>query len=288
MRNVTEALASLSKSRKPLILADVSPPRGGSPEDLNPITAMRPDFYCVAYAPGRGVRPDPVSCAAVLATHTGIPSVVNLATRDMNALALSNFVLGAHVLGIRSIVVLGGDDFSRRDLQWVQAVRHLKPTELIRLIQALKTGKDFRGASLASPISTAVGATIDLGRGVEKEAALAIKKAGAGAGFFITQPIYSTDVLKQLRDAFTAGGRDLPPILAGVDVPTLDGVTYSSMPETVQADLQRGRSGVDIALEAAHRLAGAGVQGLYVVAPIKKGGARDYAAAAAVIDALRK
>src|SRR5262245_45384558 len=116
MRNVIEALAE--RDGRPLILADVSPPRGGYAEDLNPITAMRPDFYCVAYAPGRGVRPDPVSAAAVLSSRTGIPSVVNLATRDMNALALSNAVLGAHVLGIRSVIALGGDNFSKRDAQW--------------------------------------------------------------------------------------------------------------------------------------------------------------------------
>ncbi|GIW08296.1 MAG: methylenetetrahydrofolate reductase [Dehalococcoidia bacterium] len=286
--SIAAALAARPAGAPPLVIADFSPPRGADLLDLRGGDELVPDYFCVAYAPGRAVRPDPFSVAVALRARTGRPSVVNLATRDANVLALSNALLGGHLLGVRDVVALAGDDFGPRDAGLVQAVRQITPTGLIRLIVQLNAGLDFRGARLRSPTQFSVGATVDLGRGVEREARLARRKVEAGAMFLITQPIYEVEQWRAFLDAYMATSDPaLPPVLIGIDVPAAGGVTFSSIPAWVQRDLDAGRSGADIALEVAARFRALDVPGFYVVPTILKGGARDYAAAAPVISALR-
>src|SRR3712207_6051690 len=76
--------------RRPLVACDVSPPRGAEIDTLPRIAAIRADLYCVAYAPGRAVRLDSLAMATVLRAATGRGTIWNLATRDMNKLALQN------------------------------------------------------------------------------------------------------------------------------------------------------------------------------------------------------
>src|SRR5207245_1252503 len=107
---------------------------------------------------------------------TGRGVLFNLATRDMNLLALQNHLLGAAALGIPNVVVLRGDDFSRRDQSLVQAVHGVTPTRLIASVVQLGAGTEFRGGSLASAPTLCVGATLDLSRGIEAEARLTSRK----------------------------------------------------------------------------------------------------------------
>ncbi|MFN8532255.1 MAG: methylenetetrahydrofolate reductase [Dehalococcoidia bacterium] len=281
-------LAGRSTGAPPILISDFSPPRGANLLDLRGGDEISPDYYCVAYAPGRAVRPDPFAVAAALRARTGRPSIANLATRDANVLALSNTLMGAYLLGVRDVVVLAGDEFGGRDLSLVQAVRQVSPTGLIRQIVRLNEGIDFRGAKLLAPTSFSVGATVDLGRGVEHEVVLARRKIEAGAMFLLTQPIYDAELFERFVLAYAeSGGPDLPPVVVGIDVPATGSVSFAAVPEWVKRDLAAGRTGAEIALEVATGLRPFGVPAYYVVPTILRGGARDYAGAAPVIEALR-
>lgn len=287
--DVLNALRQRTPDAPPVVLVDFSPPRGADLAQLEAAGVLAPDFFCVAYAPGRAVRPDPFSVALALQQRRGIPSVVNLSTRDSNALALSNALLGAHLLGIRSVVALAGDDFGAKDRErGLKTVRELTPTGLLALIREMNAGRDLRGLKLTSPTSFAIGATVDLSRGIAHEARLARRKVEAGAAFLLTQPIYDPADYQAFVEALQTGGGDVPPMILGLDVPSASGVTFSSVPEWVQRDLNAGRSGADVALEAGAKLVDAGVPGLYVVPTILKGGARDYAGAVPVIEAAKR
>ncbi|MCL6647977.1 MAG: methylenetetrahydrofolate reductase [Chloroflexi bacterium] len=287
--SLAAALAARPPAAPPLILADFSPPRGAELVDLRGADELRPDYYCVAYAPGRAVRPDPVAVAVALKARTGLPAVVNLATRDANVLALSCSLLGAHLLGIRDVVVLAGDDFSARDAAFVQPVRHLTPTQLLRLIGDLNRGVDFRGSKLLAPTHFSFGATVDLSRGIEREVRLVKRKVEAGAMFLLTQPIYHEEEYHAFLAAYAAsGGPPLPPLLVGIDIPAAGAVTFTALPETIRRQLEAGRSGADLASEQGARFRALGVAGFYVIPTILRGGGRDYAGAAPVIEALRR
>ncbi len=63
-----------------------------------------------------------------------------------------------------------------------------------------------------------------------------------------------------------------------------DGIIFSSVPEQVRRELDQDRSGIDIALELYQRFREAGLNNIYLVPPIRRGGARNYAAAQEVLD----
>ena len=83
-------------------------------------------------------------------------------------------------------------------------------TGLISGIRALNSGLDFRGSRLQAPTNFCIGASVDLGRGLESEARLAQRKVSAGAEFLITQPVFSVSQAGEFSQAFrAAAGEEL-------------------------------------------------------------------------------
>jgi hypothetical protein len=63
---------------------------------------------------------------------------------------------------------------------------------------------------------------------------------------------------------------------------------FGEVPAEMKRQLEKGRSGAEIALELLHSLMDAGCDAFYVIPPILKGGDKDYTAAAEVIEAIKK
>ena len=273
---------------KPVVICDFSPPRGSDPALLSGAQSVSPDFISVAYGPGKAVRLDPVVAAHAIKQRTGRDVIFTLATRDMNRLATQNHLLGAGLLGLENVIVVGGDVFTERDLAVVKDVRDFRPTELVASIKSMNEGVDFRGLKLRTPTDFCVGATIDLGRGIEREARLTHAKVLAGADFLITQPVYDVGQFERFRDAYqAAAGGPLPaPVFWGLQVLDARGLVFGDVPPQIVEELEGGREGVDIAVDLLEGFLAAGMTNIYLVPPIFRGGLRDYEAAQRVIDAL--
>ena len=267
-----------ARTGRPAFICDYSPPRSGRPEDV-PAPPQSADFVSAAYNPGRAVRMNPIAAAAVLRDHHGADPIFTLATRDINRLALESLLLGAQALGLENVIVVAGDPFGARDS--ASPVYDYRPTELIAAIANLNTGSDHRGSNLRAPTDFCVGATVDLGRGIESEARLAVRKVAAGAHFLITQPVFDPEDVARFADAYTqtAGTSISIPIFYGVGLMEPSGVSFVDVPEHITRDLAAGRPGIDIALEVWEGLWSAGATDCYLVPPIRRNGARNYAAA---------
>ena len=265
---------------KPCIICDYSPPRSGH-LDLAPLLVLSVDFISVAYNPGRSVRAHSVMAAAAIRERTGRDVVFTLATRDMNQLALQSQLLGAQMLGLENVIVVQGDPFSKPEFPPLTTNNDLRPTELIAAVKAMNRGLDFRGARLGQPTDFCVGATVDLGRGIRREAVLAHRKVTAGAEFLITQPIFDVRDASRFAEAYgTIAGHEPPgPVFFGLQVPAKDGISFASVPGWVREQLEAGRSGVDLAAGLYREFRAAGLHDVYLVPPIRRGGARDYEAA---------
>ncbi len=267
-------------------ICDFSPPRGaqaGAIEDAKLLSQA--DFLSVAYLPGRVPRVDSAMLGAAIQQRAGIDVVFNLATRDMNKLAMQGHLIGAQMLGLENVVVVKGDDFSEKDQARVKDVSDYTPTHLLRAIGAMNDGKDFKNLNLREKTDFCIGATIDPNRDVELEAALTARKAAAGTEFFITQPIWAPQEIEKFHQTYarTAGENLTQPIFWGVQIFEQGGVIFSNIPDWVRADLDKGRAGTDIALQVLAELRAAGINTVYLVAPIIKGGARKYEAAQEVL-----
>ena len=264
---------------RPGFICDFSPPRSGSISEVRRAD-IPADFISVAYNPGRAVRANSAMLAAAISRETGKETVFTLATRDMNRLAIQSLLLGAQMLGLENVVVVQGDQFNDRD-RALLAVNGYRPTELIAGIRAMNEGTDFRGSNLREPTAFCVGATLDLGRGIDNEAELAVRKVEAGADFLMSQPIFDPEDAHRFLESYEqqAGAALSVPVFWGLQILEQGGVLFSSVPEGVRADLEAGRSGVEIAAELYGRFREEGLSDVYLMPPIRRGGARDYAAA---------
>ncbi len=261
------------------IICDFSPPRSG---DSNVVeqAQLDVDFISVAYNPGRAVRANSAMLAAAI-QRSGKDTVFTLATRDMNKLAVQSLLLGAQMLGVQNVVVVQGDPFNERDRRRVASVNDYQPTGLIAAISQMNQGQDFREGNLREPTDFCIGAAVDLGRGIEEEAQLAVRKVRAGAMFLITQPIFDVDHVARFRESYGyhAGKAGTLPIYFGLQILEQDGVLFSSVPDSARSELEGGRSGPDIALELYQKFQEARLNNIYLMPPIKRGGARNYEAA---------
>ncbi len=272
-----------------VFVCDFSPPRSADTGSLEQAKGIDADFICVAYNPGRAVRVDSAMLAYAIKAHTGKGVIFNLSTRDMNKLALQSHLLGAQMLGLENVMVLKGDSFTGRDLARVKDVSDFSSTGLVKALESMNRGVDFRGSNLKAATDFCIGASIDLGRGIEKEAALTRSKASSGARFFLTQPVFSTAEVAAFHQAYhTLSGEEISqPVFFGLQVLVKDGVIFSSVPEGMKQDLDKGRDGTDIALELLRDFLDFGIKRIYLVPPILRGGARDYEAAQKVLEAAK-
>ena len=276
-----------SESRDgPVTICDFSPPRGADPTLLYGARSVDTDFLCVAYSPGKAVRVDSIIAAHVIKQEIGKDVVFTLATRDMNKLAIQNHLLGASLLGLDNVIVVGGDSFTERELTVVKNVSDFTSTGLITAIKAMNQGIDYKELKLRSATDFCVGATIDLGRGTKREARLTHRKALAGADFFITQPVYHLEQVERFQESYesVAGERFSIPIFLGLQVLDAKGLIFGEVPESIKQDLENGREGTDIAIELLHQFVAGGITNIYLIPPIFRGGLRDYEAAQRVLE----
>lgn len=268
-----------------IFLCDFSPPRAGDPQLLEEAAALDVEFISIGYNPGRSVRADSAMLAAAIKQRVGKEVMFTLATRDMNKLALQSHLLGAQLLGLENVMVVRGDPFSERDLALAKEVGDFKPTELIAAIAAMNQGLDYRGTRLPAGTDFCIGASADLGRGIEKEARLVRRKVQAGAHFLVTQPIFDVADAERFRDGYgTISSEPLTvPVFFGLQVLEQDGVIFSSVPQRVRDELDRGRSGVEMALDLYQKFQESGIHNIYLVPPIRRGGIRNYGAAREVL-----
>jgi hypothetical protein len=154
----------------------------------------------------------------------------------------------------------------------------------------MNAGTDYKGSRLRYPTDCCIGASIDVSRGVAREARLTQRKVQAGAQFFLTQPIFDPVEIGAFQQAYAAlGGTEMTqPIFWGVQILAKDGVLFSSVPHAVRRELEAGRPGTDIALVLLRHGFDAGVRTIYLILPILRGGARQYEAAQAVLAEARR
>jgi 5,10-methylenetetrahydrofolate reductase len=279
---------SYEATGRPCFICDFSPARSGDPRQVDQ-AGIEADLIAVAYNPGRAVRANSVMLAAAIKNKLGKESSFTLATRDMNKLALESLLLGGQLFGLENVIVVQGDPFSQRDLGRTKEAGDVTPTRLIAEIAALNQGLDFRESNLRSPTGFCIGATVDLDRGLDNEAALAHRKARAGAHFLITQPIFDVHQAAAFEQTYeTRFGESLNlPVFYGLQVLEQDGVIFSNVPDPVREALAGGKSGVEIALEHYQSFREAGLHNVYLVPPIRRGGARNYNAAKEFLSGVR-
>lgn len=251
------------------------------------------DVINIADGPRASVRMSNVALAVKMQETLGIEAIVHMCTRDKNLLSLQSSALGAHVLGVRNVVVITGDPPKIGDFPNATAVYDVDSIGLLRMLSGMNAGLDASGKTMpeATDFVLATGcepAAADFGREMKRLR----EKVEAGAELIMTQPVYDPKHLERFFEA-----------TADLDVPVLVGIlplaSYKNaaflnknvpgmgIPQPILERMQKAgggeegrREGVAIASEVLseirHRVAGA-----YLMPPLGR-----YEMAAEILSSL--
>jgi len=191
-----------------VITAEVDPPRGTRIDrTLAEVEAVRAfvDAVNLSDAPMANLRMSPFVIARLVEEKTGVEAIPHLTARDRNTLALQAELLGASAVGVKNVLLLGGDPPERGDHPFAKPVYEVGAVELIRLAEELNRGRNWAGGELEGRTALFLGAAANPGaKDLALEAEKTHAKIEAGARFFQTQPVFS---LNEVEGFLKALGR---------------------------------------------------------------------------------
>jgi 5,10-methylenetetrahydrofolate reductase len=129
-------------------------------------------------------------------------------------IALQAEVLGAWVLGIRSLVALTGDKVSLGDLPQAKAVFEVNSIGLLDLIQRLNGGSDLAGGDIKGSLAMVPGVVVNPNaKNIPAEIKRLRAKKEAGGMYALSQPVFDKEAAKEFFSEAAAVGI---PILMGL------------------------------------------------------------------------
>jgi len=150
---------------------------------------------------------DSLDLALHLQHQAGVETIAAVATWDKTIMTLQADLLGAHALGLRSVICTTGSPPVLGDYPAVDGIWEVDSLGLIALLAGLNAGLDSNGLALTTRTSFCVGARVNPGaRDPEAEIARARAKVRAGAHFLVSRPVYELDSLLRVVAALEEEG----------------------------------------------------------------------------------
>ena len=179
------------------LLVEVSPPlksgTNGFINRINKLKQMGVEKITLPDSPLGRARMNPMMISGLVRQQCDMETISHLCCRDRNVTALRSDILAAWAMGLRKVLCVTGDPVAAGSRDNIKSVFNLTGTRLIELVSHMNT-EFFE----SSPIE--IYAAIDLSApNFDVELKRAQKKAAAGAGIFLSQPIYSADAIDNIR-----------------------------------------------------------------------------------------
>ena len=205
------SLADHLASGRFVVSASISPPAAGYAGDAERMVAELADrgIGLVFVQPRENARThmDSLSMALALQQRVGVETIATVTTWDKTIMSLQADLLGAHALGIRSVVSTTGSPPVLGDYPAVDGTWEVDSVGLASLLAGLNAGRDSNGLGLTARTSFCIGARINpAARDHAAELARAHAKIRAGAQFLVCRPVYELDALSRLVEALDGTG----------------------------------------------------------------------------------
>jgi methionine synthase / methylenetetrahydrofolate reductase(NADPH) len=189
--------------REPIVTVELDPPRGlDCARVLIGARALKEagaDAINLAENPLARVRMGNIALGRKIQEEVGIEVIVHVTCRDRNLLGLQSELMGASLLGLRSVLAVTGDPARLGDEAGASSVFDLNSFGLITLLANLNAGVNSQG----NPIGGGTGFTIGCAFNpntpkMEAQVARLAKKVACGARFAQTQPLYDAARLDEM------------------------------------------------------------------------------------------
>ncbi len=205
------SLAEQLAARRFVVAAALTPPAGGWAGGTERAAAELAErgIGLVLVEPRDTVRarPDSLNMALQLQQRVGVETIATVTTWDKTIMSLQADLLGAHALGIRSVVCTTGSPPVFGDYPAVDGTWEVDSVGLTALLAGLNSGRDSNGLALTSRMSFCIGATINPGaRDQAAELDRAHAKIRAGAQYLVSRPVHDLDALTRVAEALAGTG----------------------------------------------------------------------------------
>jgi methionine synthase I (cobalamin-dependent)/5,10-methylenetetrahydrofolate reductase len=248
------SLAEHLATRRFVVAAALTPPAGGWAGDTERAAAEVADrgIGLVLVQPRESTRTheDSLNMALQLQQRVGVETIATVTTWDKTIMSLQADLLGAHALGIRSVVCTTGSPPVFGDYPAVDGTWEVDSVGLTALLAGLNAGRDSNGLVLTSRMSFCIGARVNPGaRDQDAELARAHAKIRAGAQYLVSRPVYELDSLTRVVEALEGTG--VPLLLSVSPLTSFEEADYLAhevpgvtIPEATLKSMERaGRSG---------------------------------------------
>ncbi len=210
-RPAAGTLAEQLAAREFVVAAAVAPPAGGWAGDAEQAAAQLQSqgIGLIVVQPRENARThmDSLNMALQLQQRVGVETIATVTAWDKTIMSLQADLLGAHALGIRSVVSTTGSPPVLGDYPAVDGTWEVDSVGLTALLAGLNAGRDSNGLALTARTSFCIGARVNPGaRDAAAEIARAHAKIRAGAQFLISRPVYELESLKRLVEALDGTG----------------------------------------------------------------------------------
>jgi len=284
--------------KRPVITVELDPPKGlDCGKLLAGAAALKEagaDAINLAENPLARVRMGNIALARIIQEQIGIEVIPHVTCRDRNLLGLQSDLMGASLLGIRSILAVTGDPARLGDQSGASSVFDLNSFGLIKLLADLNSGVNGLGQSISGGTGFKIGCAFNPNTPrLEAQVARLEKKVAAGAQFAQTQPVYDAD--RAIATARSTAHLGIPVLLGIMPLTGERNCEYlhNEVPGIVIPDGIRARmrgkeksegaaEGIRIALELIESVRGV-VNGYYIIAPFGR-----HEVALELIRAIRK
>jgi methionine synthase / methylenetetrahydrofolate reductase(NADPH) len=252
----TGTLADQLASGRFIVAAAIAAPVGGragghdgeQADAAAALAAQGIGLFAVQPPESARTHSDCIDMALHLQQQVGVETVATVTTWDKTIMTLQADLLGAHALGIRSVISTTGSPAVLGDYPAVDGIWEVDSLGLIALLDGLNQGRDCNGLATAARTSFCIGARVNPGaRDMDAEIARARAKVLAGAHFLVSRPVYELDSLLRVVAALEA--RDLPLLLSVTPLRSFEEADYlahevpgvSIPPDTLRAMERAGR-----------------------------------------------
>jgi methionine synthase / methylenetetrahydrofolate reductase(NADPH) len=229
VRPVSGTLADQLASRRFIVAAAIATPAGGrageAVETAAVLAAHGIGVFAVQPPETARTHLDSLDMALHLQQQAGVETVATVTTWDKTIMTLQADLLGAHALGLRSVISTTGSPPVRGDYPAVDGIWEVDSLGLIALLAGLNAGRDSNGLALTTHTSFCVGARINPGaRDMDAEIARARAKVRAGAHFLVSRPLYELGSLRRMLSALEA--EDTPLLLSVTPLRSFEEADY--------------------------------------------------------------
>lgn len=196
-------------SGKPIVIAEISPPKGSDPE---PVRACAKRYAgkvnAIGISDNRNGTCMSALAAASLVAAEGVEPILHMVTRDRNRIALISNCIGADALGIRNILLTSGTHQTLGNFKTARNVFDIDSLQILSAITGLADDGTIVGEDgYADTGPYCLGAVAaPFADPAEMQLMRLSKKVKAGAQFMITQPIFDLERFRAWWEDVTQRG----------------------------------------------------------------------------------